>query len=80
MCIDNKPSYQAKLVSLYLSSFLRDKWDNYIKEIQDLDLTSSNVTTLLGNVDKNINDMTNYIEHSKQKKSYDWYVLESTNR
>ncbi|KPM02307.1 transmembrane emp24 domain-containing protein 1-like protein [Sarcoptes scabiei] len=81
LCIDNKPSsFHSKLVSLYLASLKRDEWDKYIKELSDSDVSVSNVTSMLRNVQLNINEVVKKLEHSRQKHTYDLYLADSNNR
>lgn len=44
-CIDNSLSrFNAKLISLYCSSYRRDEWDKLVNDLKDSDGTVSNIT------------------------------------
>lgn len=50
LCIDNSLSrFASKLVSMYVNSFKRDKWEDYIKELEDTDVTVANFTVSIDN-------------------------------
>ena len=44
-CIDNSLSrFNAKLISLYCSSYRRDEWDKLVNHLKESDGTVSNIT------------------------------------
>jgi len=81
MCIDNTVSrFASKLVSLYVASFKRDEWEKYIQELTDAEVTVSNFTNSLRNVDMNIGEMIKKLDASRRVNSYDWYLVDGNNR
>ncbi|KAI1297224.1 Transmembrane emp24 domain-containing protein 6 [Halotydeus destructor] len=80
MCIDNTLSrFASKLVSLYVASFKRDEWEKYIDELNGQDVTVSNFTTSLANVDHNIGVMLKHLDQSRKQMNHDWYIVDSNN-
>uniref|UniRef100_A0A1W7RAL6 Transmembrane emp24 domain-containing protein 6 n=1 Tax=Hadrurus spadix TaxID=141984 RepID=A0A1W7RAL6_9SCOR len=81
LCIDNSLSrFASKLVSLYLNSFKRNEWESYIKELEDLDITVTNFTGVLKNVDVRVGEMLKFQDHGRRQVSRDWHVVDSNNR
>ena len=77
LCIDNTLSrFASKLVSLYVAAFKRDEWEKYIEELTGQDITVSNFTNSLANVDQNIGTMLKNLDHSRRQMSHDWYIVE----
>ena len=75
-CVDNTPSrFASKMISLYVASFKRDEWESYIGELGGLDVTVSNFTTSLANVDHNIASMLKMLDHSRRQNTHDFYLL-----
>ena len=45
ICLDNSMSrLNSKLVYMYIVTYVQDKWEEYVKEIDDLHLTMENFT------------------------------------
>ncbi|GIY59953.1 transmembrane emp24 domain-containing protein 6 [Caerostris extrusa] len=77
LCIDNSLSrFASKLVSMYVNSFKRDKWEDYIKELEETDVTVANFTETLQTVDGRIGEMLKYQDQSRRQMSRDWYVVD----
>lgn len=77
-CIDNSLSrFAPKLVSLYVASFKRDEWEKYIEELSGQDITVSNFTASLANVDQNIGFMLKSLDQSRRTHSHDQYLVEA---
>lgn len=77
-CIDNSPSrFTGKIISLYVASFKRDEWESYVGELSGLEVTVSNFTTSLSNVDQHIASMLKSLDHSRRQNTHDFYLLES---
>lgn len=79
-CIDNTHSrFASKLVSLYVASFKRDEWENFIGELSGLEVTVGNVTSSLTKIDHNIGSMIKALDHSRRHNTLDMYLLEANN-
>lgn len=77
-CIDNSPSkFVSKMVSLYVASFKRDDWERFVGDLTGYDVTVSNFTKSLANVDANIGSILKSLDHSRRKGVSDWYTLEA---
>ncbi|XP_015917190.1 transmembrane emp24 domain-containing protein 6 [Parasteatoda tepidariorum] len=78
LCIDNSLSrFASKLVSMYVNSFKRDKWEDYVKELEAADVTVTNFTETLQTVDGRIGEMLKYQDHSRKQMTKDWYLVDS---
>ncbi|XP_013420995.1 transmembrane emp24 domain-containing protein 5 [Lingula anatina] len=77
-CFDNSFSrFASKLVYFYLVTFSTSAWDNFSKELQDMDIKTENFSQSIGKVDKAITDMLFYQGQSRQQHIRDWYVAVS---
>lgn len=80
VCIDNQFSrFSEKLVNLYITVIKYDQWEQFNKEIEELNLSVMNVTTSLSNVEHRINTMLQYQHHSRSKESRDYNLLLDNN-
>lgn len=80
VCIDNQFSrFAGKLVNLYLSVIRYDMWDQYTKEIEELNMNIQNFTTSIQFVERNINDILQHQYHSRARESRDYNLLLDNN-
>ncbi|XP_059082224.1 transmembrane emp24 domain-containing protein 1-like [Tigriopus californicus] len=78
VCLDNQFSkFSAKLVNLYLTTFRYDEWEKFAQELQDMDVTVQNFTTVLSGVDKRIQVMRQFQQLSRGLESRDYNLLEA---
>lgn len=76
VCIDNQFSrFAAKLVNLYLTVVRPDRWDEFTKELEDMDLSVGNFTESLKKVEQNINEMLQFQHYSRGKETRDFNLL-----
>ncbi|KAG1658778.1 Transmembrane emp24 domain-containing protein 6 [Nymphon striatum] len=80
ICADNSLSrFAAKLVNIYLIAFKHHEWEQYSKEITDLEVTVDNFTNTIDNVDQRISLMRKNQEYSKSHMARDAYLIMSNN-
>ncbi|CAG2054890.1 unnamed protein product [Timema podura] len=81
VCVDNQFSrFAAKLVNIYITVIRYDKWDEYTKEVEDLNLSVENFTVSIKNVERNINEMLQNQYHSRGREARDYNLLNDNNR
>ncbi|GBP78659.1 Transmembrane emp24 domain-containing protein 5 [Eumeta japonica] len=80
VCIDNQFSrFAGKLVNLYMSVIRYDKWEQYAKEIEELNMNIQNFTSSIMNVERNINDILQHQYYSRARESRDYKLLQNNN-
>ncbi|KAJ8867843.1 hypothetical protein PR048_031648 [Dryococelus australis] len=80
VCIDNQFSrFAAKLVNIYITVIRYDKWDQYTKEVEELDLSVGNFTESIKTVERNINEMRQYQHNSRGRETRDYNILVDNN-
>ncbi|CAH0385384.1 unnamed protein product [Bemisia tabaci] len=81
VCIDNQFSrFASKLVNLYLTVIRYDQWENYNKEVEDMNLGVDNFTSRVMNVERNINDMIHFQHRTKSHETRDKIMVEDNLR
>lgn len=76
VCIDNQFSkFAAKLVNLYITVIRYDKWDEYHKEIEDMNVSVENFTSTVKSVESNINHMLQHQYHVRSQENRDYNLL-----
>ncbi|XP_015370283.1 PREDICTED: transmembrane emp24 domain-containing protein 6 [Diuraphis noxia] len=76
VCIDNQFSkFAAKLVNLYITVIRYDKWDEYHKEIEDMNVGVENFTSTVKSVENNINHMLQHQHHVRSQENRDYNLL-----
>jgi hypothetical protein len=77
VCVDNQFSrYAAKLINLYITTFRHDEWEKYTKELEAMDVSVTNFTTILGGVDQRIGQMLQHLQHSRAREARDFALIE----
>ncbi|XP_063236546.1 transmembrane emp24 domain-containing protein 5 [Bacillus rossius redtenbacheri] len=80
VCVDNQFSrFAAKLVNIYITVIRYDKWDQYTKEVEELDLSVGNFTESIKTVERNINEMLQFQHSSRGRETRDYNVLVDNN-
>lgn len=80
VCVDNQFSrFAAKLIHLYISSFRYDKWESYTAEVEQLDVSVSNVTETLKSVDVRIGEMLRHQQYGRRHEARDYQLLLANN-
>lgn len=80
VCVDNQFSrFSEKLVNLYITVIKYDQWEQFNKEIEEMNLSVQNVTSSLSNVEHRISTMLQYQHHSRSKESRDYNLLLESN-
>lgn len=80
VCIDNQFSrFAGKLVNIYMTVVRYNLWDQYTKEVEELNMNMQNFTTTIVTVEKNINEMLQYQHHSRGREQWDMNLLEANN-
>ncbi|CAK9828772.1 Transmembrane emp24 domain-containing protein 5 [Anthophora retusa] len=80
ICIDNQFSkFASRLVNLYITVVRYDEWDKYARELEELDLSVENFTTVITNVERNINKMLQTQNWSRSKEARDLNLLLDNN-
>ncbi len=76
VCLDNQFSkFSAKLVNLYLTTFRYDEWEQFAEELQELDMSVGNFTSVLQGVDKRVQIMRQFQQLSRGLESRDYNLL-----
>ncbi|KAL0268381.1 UNVERIFIED_CONTAM: hypothetical protein PYX00_010346 [Menopon gallinae] len=77
VCIDNQASrFSAKLVNIYITVVRPDKWDEFNRELESLDLSVQNFTESIKTVESNINEMLQFQHYSRGKEARDYNILQ----
>jgi len=80
ICIDNQfAKFANKLVNMYITTFRYDEWERYSKELEALDITATNFTTILSNVDQRIGQSLQDLQYSRAREARDFALLEDNN-
>jgi len=80
VCIDNQFSrFADKLVNLYITVMRYDQWDQYSKEMSELNVSVENFTSAIMTVEKNINEMLQYQNHLRGSESRDYNLISDNN-
>lgn len=80
VCVDNQFSrFAAKLVNLYITVIRYDKWDDFNKEIEEMNLNVANFTNIIRGVEKNINEILQYQHNSRGRETRDFLLLSDNN-
>lgn len=80
ICIDNQFSrFADKLVNLYITVVRYDKWEEYTKELEEINLNMEGFTGGLVSVEKNINEMLQYQHQTRGRETRDFNLLEDNN-
>ncbi|KAL3268083.1 hypothetical protein HHI36_007210 [Cryptolaemus montrouzieri] len=80
VCIDNQFSrFQGKLVNVYMTVVRYNLWEQYTKEVEELNVNMENFTNTIVTVERNINDMLQYQHHSRGREQWDYNLLKSNN-
>ncbi|KAL1490262.1 hypothetical protein ABEB36_012986 [Hypothenemus hampei] len=80
VCIDNQFSkFAGKLVNIYLTVVRYDMWEQYTKEVEELNMNMENFTTTITGVERNINEMLQYQHHTKGREAWDMNLLLGNN-
>ncbi|KOC62562.1 Transmembrane emp24 domain-containing protein 5 [Habropoda laboriosa] len=80
ICINNQFSrFASKLVNLYITVIRYDEWNNYSRELEELNLSVENFTTAIINVERNINEMLQTQHLSRSKEARDLNLLLDNN-
>ncbi|XP_022190343.2 transmembrane emp24 domain-containing protein 6 [Nilaparvata lugens] len=81
ICIDNQFSrFAEKLVNIYITVIRYDQWDEYSKEMEQLDVSVENFTQAIRHVEQNINEMLQYQNHMRGMEQRDYNLLTDNNR
>jgi len=77
VCIDNQFSrFAAKLVNIYITTFRYDEWEKYTKELEALDISVTNFTSIISGVDSRIGTMLQHLHHSRSREARDYALIE----
>ncbi|XP_050310753.1 transmembrane emp24 domain-containing protein B [Anthonomus grandis grandis] len=80
VCIDNQFSrFAAKLVNIYLTVVRYDMWEQYTKEVEELNMNMENFTSTVQTVERNINHMLQYQYHTRGREAWDMSLLSANN-
>ncbi|XP_017762298.1 PREDICTED: transmembrane emp24 domain-containing protein 5-like [Eufriesea mexicana] len=80
ICIDNQFSrFAPKLVNLYITVVRYDEWDKYSRELEELNLSVENFTSVITNVERNINKMLQTQHLSRSREARDLNLLLDNN-
>ncbi|XP_014208672.1 transmembrane emp24 domain-containing protein 6 [Copidosoma floridanum] len=80
ICVDNQFSrFSGKRVNLYITVIKYDQWEQYAKEINDMELSVVNVTNILGSVEKNIHEVLQIQHFGRSKEDRDYNLLLDNN-
>lgn len=78
VCLDNQFSkFSAKLVNLYLTTFRYDEWERFAEELNELDMSVGNFTSVLQGVDRRIQVMRQFQQLSRGLESRDFNLLKT---
>lgn len=80
VCIDNQFSrFAGKLVNIYMTVVRYNLWEQYTKEVEELNVNMENFTNTIVTVEKNINDMLQFQHHSRGREQWDHNILKANN-
>ncbi|XP_052226658.1 transmembrane emp24 domain-containing protein 6-like isoform X2 [Dreissena polymorpha] len=80
ICLDNTASRMAsKLVYVYLVTYVEEEWSKYRQEIEDLQLTVTNFSETIKNVQQSITDSLVHQASSRMNVIRDWYLITGNN-
>ncbi|CAE1143282.1 TMED6 [Acanthosepion pharaonis] len=81
VCFDNSYSrFAAKLVYFYMSAFVPEHWDGYVKEIEDVYRTVANFSVSLENLQQNIKNAVIHQSSSRMYVMLDYYTIMGNNK
>lgn len=81
VCIDNQFSrFADKLVNLYITVIRYDQWDQYSKEMAELNVSVENFTSAIMAVEKNIHEMLQHQNHMRGTEQRDYNLLSDNNK
>merc|ERR1711874_234036 len=76
VCLDNQFSkFSAKLVNLYITTFRYDEWEKFAEDLQELDMSVGNFTSVLQGVDRRVQVMRQFQQLSRGLESRDYNLL-----
>ncbi|XP_046569337.1 transmembrane emp24 domain-containing protein 6-like [Haliotis rubra] len=80
-CFDNTHSrFGSKLVYFYLTTFLIERWGQYLKDVEELRGLTVNLSSILEGVELSLTDVDNYQTHTRLNVMRDWYLLNANQR
>uniref|UniRef100_A0A1B6EBN5 GOLD domain-containing protein n=1 Tax=Clastoptera arizonana TaxID=38151 RepID=A0A1B6EBN5_9HEMI len=80
ICIDNQFSrFAEKLVNLYITVIRYDQWDQYSKEMAEMDVSVENFTQTIQQVERNINEMLQHQNYMRATESRDFNLISDNN-
>ncbi|XP_064077846.1 transmembrane emp24 domain-containing protein 5-like [Macrobrachium nipponense] len=80
VCIDNQFSrFSGKLINLYMTTFRYDIWEQYTKELEELDISVNNFTHSIKGVDQRIHEILLFQSQARAKEARDFQLLLSNN-
>ncbi|XP_060071408.1 transmembrane emp24 domain-containing protein 6-like [Ylistrum balloti] len=80
ICVDNTFSRMAsKLVYVYIITFVPAEWTKYVQEIEDMDMTVSNFTHSISEVQKSLEEAKLHQASSRMNVVKDWYLIMGNN-
>lgn len=80
VCIDNQFSkFASKLVNFYITVIRYDQWEQYSQELEQLNLSVENFTSMIVKIERNINDMLQMQHVSRFREARDLSLLLDNN-
>uniref|UniRef100_T1JF78 GOLD domain-containing protein n=1 Tax=Strigamia maritima TaxID=126957 RepID=T1JF78_STRMM len=81
ICVDNQfARFSSKLVSVYITSYKNDEWEQYMKEVEELDVNVQNFTSTVDLVSSRVNDILRYQQFARGHEARDFSLLLANNR
>ncbi|XP_066253200.1 transmembrane emp24 domain-containing protein 1 [Euwallacea similis] len=80
VCIDNQFSkFAGKLVNIYITVVRYDLWEQYTKDVEELNMNMENFTSTIMNAERNINLMLQFQHHTRGREAWDMNLLSANN-
>lgn len=81
LCFDNSYSrFASKLVFFYMSAFVPEHWDEYLKELADIHKTVANFSVSLQTLQQNIKNAVIHQSSSRMYVMLDYYTIMGNNK